>query len=181
MWRACRPKKWRAGWIVPRQPCGRTSPTRAPSFAGIWKRGSHDASESVHSGSLRRPGPRLVHPPAYGASPGSLPRVPRRGTGVTHGDGDRLLLADQHNQPLAACHSGVEQVPLEHGVVLCQDGDDDRGILRALAFVNFRSVSWHQRVELAEHACNGASVETCGELAGVWVDIVDVADVAVVD
>jgi RNA polymerase sigma-70 factor (ECF subfamily) len=58
------------GWIVPRPPCGRTSPTRALSCASIWKRGSHDASESVHSGSLRRPGPRLVRPPAHGASPG---------------------------------------------------------------------------------------------------------------
>src|ERR1022692_4917573 len=62
MWRACRPKKWRAGWIVPRQPCGRTPPTRAPSFAGIWKRGSHDASESVMASPVYGKEEAMTHP-----------------------------------------------------------------------------------------------------------------------
>src|ERR1035437_5648828 len=92
-----------------------------------------------------------------------VPPAPTRH--VTNGDGHRLLLADQNNQLLTACHSGVEQVPLQHGVVLRQYGDDDGGILRALAFVNCRSVSRHQRVELAEAVCDGAAVETSGELA----------------
>jgi|ERR1700722_10174654 hypothetical protein len=43
---------------------------------------------------------------------------------VAHRDGDGLSLADQYNQPLSTCDAGVEKVPLQHGVVLCHDGDD---------------------------------------------------------
>ena len=55
------------------------------------------------------------------------PAAPPRN--VAHGDGHRLLLSDQHdqhNQPLSARHAGVEQVPLEHRVVLRQDGNKQR-------------------------------------------------------
>ena len=37
---------------------------------------------------------------------------------VTDRDGDRLLLADKHDQALAAGHSGVEEVALQHRLVL---------------------------------------------------------------
>src|ERR1044071_5181849 len=40
-----------------------------------------------------------------------------------HCDRDGLLLADQHDQPLASGHAGVQQVPLQHDVVLGQHGD----------------------------------------------------------
>ena len=33
-------------------------------------------------------------------------------------DGDRLFLTDQHDQPFAARYAGVEQVPLQHRIVL---------------------------------------------------------------
>ena len=55
--RACRRRKWRAYWIVPRPRCGRTSPTRAPSCGGTWKEGSgspmkHPSQEilALHAG-----------------------------------------------------------------------------------------------------------------------------------
>src|ERR1039458_6813029 len=65
--------------------------------------------------------------PYMNCQPFVLAWSPTTASHVTNGDGHRLLLADQHNQPLAACHSGVEQVPLQHGVVLRQYGDDDGG------------------------------------------------------
>ena len=66
---------------------------------------------------------------------------------VAHRDGDGLLLPDQHNQPLAACDASVEQVSLEHRVMLSEHWDDHRWIFGALAFVNGRRVSGHQHVE----------------------------------
>ena len=85
-------------------------------------------------------------------------RPPLPSRDIAHGDGDSLLLADQHNQPFAACHAGVEQIPLQHNVVLGQNGDDDGGILRTLALVNGCSVCRNQRVKLAEAISDGAPV-----------------------
>src|SRR5271157_5595511 len=44
-----------------------------------------------------------------------------------------------------------------------------------------RGVGRHQRVEFAKAKSDGAAVETDGQLAGVEVDIVDVADVTIID
>ena len=63
-------------------------------------------------------------------------------------NGDGLLLPDQHDQPLAARDAGVEKVPLQHGVMLRHDWDNNCGIFRALAFVDGRSIGRHQHVEL---------------------------------
>jgi hypothetical protein len=87
----------------------------------------------------------------------------------------------QHHQALAACDAGVEQVPLQHGVVLGQHRDDDRGILGPLALVDGRGIGRHQRVEFPKSVGDGTAVEAGGEFAGIGIDIVDVADVAIVD
>ena len=50
-----------------------------------------------------------------------------------------------------------------------------------MALVNGCRISGHQRVEFAEAIGDSAPVETGGELAGIGIDIVDVADVAVID
>ena len=100
---------------------------------------------------------------------------------VFYRDGDSLLLADQHDQPFAARDAGIEQVPLQHGVVLRHHGDYDCGIFRPLGFVDRGCVSWNEGIEFAEAICDGAPVEAGGELAVVRIDIVDVADVAVID
>jgi hypothetical protein len=50
-------------------------------------------------------------------------------------DGDGLFLADQHDEPLASGDAGIEQVPLQHGIVLGHDGNDHRWVFRALALV----------------------------------------------
>jgi hypothetical protein len=72
-------------------------------------------------------------------------RPPAPSRHVAHSDRYRLLLADQHDQSLSSGHPGVEQVPLQHGVVLRQNRDNDGGILRALAFVNCRGIGRNQR------------------------------------
>jgi hypothetical protein len=48
--------------------------------------------------------------------------------------------------------AGVEEVALQHGVVLGQDGDHDGRVFGALALVNRRGICRHQGVELDERA-----------------------------
>src|SRR5512133_3225192 len=57
MWRACRRKKLPAYWIARRQPSGRTSRMREPSYGSTWKEGSgshmkHPSQEilALHAG-----------------------------------------------------------------------------------------------------------------------------------
>jgi hypothetical protein len=97
--------------------------------------------------------------------------VPRR-------DGDGLLLPDQNDQPLAASDAGVEKVPLQHGVMLCEHRDDHDGIFRALAFVDGRGIGRHQHVEFPKSIGDGATVEARDDLTGIRVDMVDIAAAA---
>src|SRR4051812_6366849 len=99
---------------------------------------------------------------------------------IAHGYRDGFLLADQHDQPLASGHAGVEQVPLQHDVVLRQYGDDHGGILRSLALVDRRRIGQHQRVEFAKPVGDRATVEAGSQLAGFEIDPIDVADIAVI-
>ena len=63
---------------------------------------------------------------------------------------DGFLLSDDDDQPLAAGHAGIEQVPLQHGECWGEHRDYDGGIFRALAFVNGDRVGGHQRIELTK-------------------------------
>ena len=47
---------------------------------------------------------------------------------VLYRDGDGLLLPNKNNQPLAAGHASIEQVPLKHNVVLGEHRNDYRRI-----------------------------------------------------
>ncbi len=87
----------------------------------------------------------------------------------------------RHDQFLAPRDAGVEQISLQHGVVLRHYRDDDSWVLRPLAFVNGRSIGRHQRIEFAKPVGDGPAVEAGGEFAVVRADVVDIADVAVVD
>ena len=55
-------------------------------------------------------------------------RPPPPARGVTHRDGDRLLLSDKNDQPLASGDAGVEKIPLQHGVMLGKHRDYHCGI-----------------------------------------------------
>ena len=69
------------------------------------------------------------------------------------------------HQLLAARHPRVDQVPLQHRVVLGAERDHDGGVLRALALVNRRRVGQYQLIEFAKAIDEFATIEVDGELA----------------
>src|SRR5260370_20195056 len=78
--------------------------------------------------------------------------------------GNGFPLPNEHDELLAAGHSGVEKVSLQHGVVLSQNWDDDGRVFRALAFVDGDCISWHQGIEFAKSIRDDASVEIGDQL-----------------
>jgi hypothetical protein len=90
-------------------------------------------------------------------------------------------LADQHDKLLAPGDTGVEQVSLEHGVVLGHDGNDDRRVFGALAFVNGYSIGRDEGIEFTKSVADGSAVEADGQFAGGKVDVVDVSDITVIN
>src|SRR5271166_6585479 len=65
---------------------------------------------------------------------------------ISNGDCNGLLLADENHELLATGNAGVEEIPLQHRVVLGHDRDDHGGILRALALVDGGGIGGDQRV-----------------------------------
>jgi hypothetical protein len=65
--------------------------------------------------------------------------------------------------------------------MLGEHWDDDGGIFRFLALVNGRCVGRDQHIEFPESIDDGAAVEAHSDLPRVAVNIIDGADVAVVD
>ena len=103
------------------------------------RRGTH-AGAQVHAHSIDR----AATPPDGDAS---RPRL------LTASRGDGLLLPNQHDQPFATRDTGIEQVPLQHSVVLRHHRDDDRRVFRTLALVDRRGVGrprfedrWEDRI-----------------------------------
>jgi hypothetical protein len=78
---------------------------------------------------------------------------------ISDRNGDGLLLADQHHEFLASGDAGVDQIPLQHGVVLGHDGNEHRCVFRSLALVDGHRVSGNERVEFAEPVGHGAAVK----------------------
>src|SRR5215472_18660990 len=98
-------------------------------------------------------------------------------------DSDRhcLALADQNDQSFAAGDTGVEQIALQHGVVLRRDRDHDSRVFRALTLMDRRGVSRHQRVQFAKAIGNRTTIKCNGKFPAVRLDPRHVADIAVVD
>src|ERR1700719_244470 len=65
--------------------------------------------------------------------------------------------------------------------MLTKHRDDYCGIFRSLALVNCRRVGWYQHIKLPKPVGYRSAVKAHGELCNVRVNIIDVADVAVVD
>ena len=98
-----------------------------------------------------------------------------------YSNGNRLPLSDQHNQPLSTGYAGIEQIAPQHGVVLGQDRDNDRWIFGPLALVDRHGIGWHERIEFAEAIGDIAAIESDNQFTRVLVDVIDVANVAIVD
>jgi hypothetical protein len=90
-------------------------------------------------------------------------------------------LPHQDDKALATSDAGVEQITLQHRVVLRHDRDHDGRVLRALALVDGRGVGRHQGIKFAKAVSDRSSIETGGKLTFVWIDILHVSDVAVAD
>src|SRR5258707_3915763 len=100
---------------------------------------------------------------------------------IAYRDSNGLFLADQDDQLLAAGDTGVEQVPLQHRIMLSHDWNYRGRVFRALALVNGRRIGRYQGVEFTESIGDGLGVEARGEFTGVGIDSADIADVAIVD
>src|SRR5437763_17171615 len=92
----------------------------------------------------RWPKPWLLHQPLP-----QLPPSPAR-WGALYRDRQRLPLSNQHDEALAPGHTGVDQVSLQHPVVLGGDWDDHSRILGSLALVDRHGVGQHQLIEFGE-------------------------------
>ena len=85
------------------------------------------------------------------------------------------LLVDQDDQLPASGDVGVQQIPLEHGVVLGHDRNDGRRVFRALAFEDGHSKGRNEGIEFAKPVVDGSAVEADGQFASSKIDVVDVA------
>src|SRR5262249_35398882 len=65
--------------------------------------------------------------------------------------------------------------------MLSEHWDDYSGIFRSLAFVNGRRVGRHHHIEFTESVFDGSAVEANSYFPSIGVDIVNGADVAVVN
>jgi hypothetical protein len=92
-------------------------------------------------------------------------RPPAPAGDIADRNGNRFLLSNQHDQFLAPGDPGVEQITLQHSVVLRHDRDYHGRVFRALALVNGCGVSRHQGVEFAEAISDKALVKGCGKLS----------------
>jgi acyl dehydratase len=63
--------------------------------------------------------------------------------------------------------------------VLRHDLDDHGRIFRALAFVDRRRIGGYQHVQFTKPVGHGSAIEAGGELAIGGIDIIDLANVAV--
>src|SRR5258708_5326031 len=100
---------------------------------------------------------------------------------IVYRDSNGLFLADQDDQLLTAGDTGVEQVPLQHRIMLSHDWNYHGRVFRALALVDGRRIGRDQCVKFTESIGHGTAIETRGEFTGVGIDSVDIADVAIVD
>jgi hypothetical protein len=89
---------------------------------------------------------------------------------TTDGDRDSLALADQNDQSFAAGDTSVEQIALQHWVVLRHDWDHDGRVLRALTFMDRRGVSRHQRVQFAKAIGNRTTIKRRGKFPAIRLD-----------
>ena len=98
-----------------------------------------------------------------------------------NGNGQRLPLPHDHDQPLAARDRRVDEVSRQHGVMLRRQRHHDGGIFRPLRLVDRGRVGGDDRVQFPERIAQLASVETGDEGAFLAVDADDATEVAVED
>jgi hypothetical protein len=92
-----------------------------------------------------------------------------------------LPLPDKDNEAFAARNPGVDQISLQHRIVLRRQRDHHCRVFRALALVDCRRIREHQLIQLPKTVCDIAAVEIGVELAFLHVDVRHDTEIAVVD
>jgi hypothetical protein len=80
-------------------------------------------------------------------------------------NGNGLLLAHQNDKPFTASKAGIEQITLQHGVVLRHERNHHRRVFRSLALMDGRRIGRYQGVKVAEPIGDRTVVEPGDELA----------------
>src|SRR6516165_2338120 len=135
----------------------------------------------VHPSPVGPADPRRGDPGRLAPKPLAQLRPPPPCPRSFNSDGQCLPLPYKDDEALAAGHPRIDQVALQHRVVLGRQRDDHRRVLRALALMDCRRVGEHQLVELAKAVGNFAAIEIDVELAFLHVDVGHDAEVPVVD
>jgi hypothetical protein len=86
-------------------------------------------------------------------------------------------VADENHKPLATRDAGVEEISLQHCILLREDRDDHDGIFRPLALVDGGGIGGNQRVKLAERRKSPTARRARHEFDHLLIDGVDIADV----
>src|SRR5664279_1319381 len=120
-----------------------------------------------------------------------MPRLPNTISGAPRrtwqGHSNTLCLtplrftSESRDQTLAAGNAGVEEIALEHRVMLRRHVDDDNRIFRPLGFVDRRGIGENELVQFAKEIGHVAAVEANCDLAELRVDRGDEAEIAVID
>src|SRR5205823_7414001 len=97
-------------------------------------------------------------------------RPPPSGLSAFHRDRQGLSLSNQHDETLPASHAGVEQLPLQHRVMLHHYRDDHRRVLGPLTLMNRRGVGEHEFIKFTEYVDDLPAVEVDGKLSLFGID-----------
>src|ERR1700732_494316 len=97
------------------------------------------------------------------------------------GDGERLALTHQDDETLAPSYARIDQLSLQHRVMLGRQRDNDGSVFRSLALVDRCRVGQHQLVQLADTVDHLPALEIDRQFALLQVEARDDTKVAVVD
>jgi hypothetical protein len=96
-------------------------------------------------------------------------------------DGDGFPLTHQNDKPLTASDAGIEQVTLQHRVMLRHDRDHKSGYSEPWLLRIVRRIGRYQGIKVAEAIGDRSPLELGDQFTVIRLNILHVADVTVVD
>src|SRR5262249_51791772 len=90
---------------------------------------------------------------------------------IADSDGHGPGLTNHHDEPLASGHSGIEQIPGEHRIVLRGQGYHHHWIFRALAFMHGGRIGQGYFIQFSDVIADDAPVKVDLNLAGLDIDL----------
>ena len=101
--------------------------------------------------------------------------------GVADGDRGGFSLPHNDDKTLATGEARIEEIALEHGVMLRYERQHHRRIFGSLRFVDGDGIGKNKIVELAASIDNVAALEIDANLLGLGIDLCHKADIAIID